>query len=320
LSDFVFSTALDIYNDESGLGYCLRAASQNGGRLISLKSLVGIGACERFKSDHAHRIARLFNVDEAVLGNKLPRDVKRQPIKTYCYGQAFRSLGSLRSRRPQICPVCISVMPYLKDSWDIGLSTCCLIHKVRLVDCCLKCGASVRWDRPSVAWGHCGHHLGGDGTKASNALLIAQHLFENTLRPCSTHKRMLGGQLLCVLSFLTLDGLIQVLSAFGILERAWAAILPGGLLRCPSSTDAAALVERAIQRVQILGNDLDARGGICSLIAEVPLLTLMIDPASCADRDVSMGLYEMLFGFDALEKIRRRYPELRQMRLFEGLK
>ena len=44
----------------------------------------------------------------------------------------------------QVCPDCLAAdQPYFRWHWAVALSCCCLVHGVRLVDCCPRCSSSI---------------------------------------------------------------------------------------------------------------------------------------------------------------------------------
>src|SRR5690606_28285990 len=112
-----------LREDESGLGFCLRAVAANGGSFASLRKLLGIGSSERLKADHAEQLAQWLGVDKLNLEMRLPAYIKNKGgAKRFCYGHYFRQPGALRSIKPQICMQCIWEKGYIQDVWDLTLS------------------------------------------------------------------------------------------------------------------------------------------------------------------------------------------------------
>src|SRR5256885_15645822 len=108
---------------------------------------------------------------------------------------------------------------YLKAHWDIGLSSCCVKHGLGFTDKCLRCGSAVRWDRRSVEWGHCGHHLGRTGTSvADGKQLQVQRLLDGVFYRQQLSQVLAEFSLHPCIGLLSMDGLIHTLYAFGLLH------------------------------------------------------------------------------------------------------
>lgn len=161
MSENPFPVTSTLHEDESGLGFCLRAVAANGGQFASLRRLLGIGFSERLKSEHAVRLAQWFGADKVMLELRLPTHLhSKGGARRFCYGHYFRMPGALRTSNPQLCTECIIEKGYLRDVWDLTLSTCCLEHQLLLMGNCLQCRSIIKWNRKGVQWGSCRHQLG----------------------------------------------------------------------------------------------------------------------------------------------------------------
>src|SRR5256885_5905546 len=57
LFDLPFPFCQELFDDESGLGFCLRVVTTNGGKLHLLRKMLGIGRSVRFNAVHAQKLA-----------------------------------------------------------------------------------------------------------------------------------------------------------------------------------------------------------------------------------------------------------------------
>lgn len=321
MSESQFPIFSELHDDESGLGFCLRSVTMNGGRLSALHRLLGIGTSERLKSVHAPRLAQWFGVDEARLAHRLPTTLPRSMgARRACYGHLFRQPGVLRTNHPQVCPQCIVEKGYLLDAWDLTLSTCCLEHGVCLTGICPQCQAVIKWDRKGVQWGGCRHHLGctDNAVLATPELLYAQRILQASLRlePCSGLAEDTGVPRW--LTGLSLDGWMQVFYAFGLLPSSWSPLCPRELSRCLAPADAQEVVRRALGRLQAFAARAEDDGVWASLVARAPLVSLMTCPTGCQDEAIGRQLFQWIFGQKDMDLVVREYPELGQLDLFEG--
>lgn len=320
MSESPFPISNVLLDDESGLGFCLRAATANGGQLAALHRLLGIGSSERIKAEHAARLAQWFGVDKSRLEQRLPVHLHiRGGARRFCYGHFFRQPGALRSNRPQLCTQCVSEKGYLRDVWDLTLSTCCLEHSLLLTGRCIQCQTAIKWNRKGVPWGSCRHHLGGAHRTefASSDLLGAQYLLQSSFRltNCAAMVEKIG--LPAWLSGLSADGWMQVFYAFGLLRNEWAALCPKELWQCLAPADAQQVVNRGFRRLQDFGCTPTARAKNWSaVVASVPLVNLMGCPTGPQDQAIGRQLFLQIFGHSELDIVARRYGHMGQLDLF----
>ena len=320
MSESQFPICCELFEDESGLGFCLRAVAMNGGRLSALHRLLGIGTSERLKAVHAPRLAQWFGVDKARLTHRLPAILPRSMgARRACYGQLFRQPGVLRTSQPQVCPQCVYEKGYLLDIWDLTLSTCCLEHGLCLTGRCSQCQAMIKWDRKGIQWGGCRHYLGSKdkAVLAPPELLCAQRILQASFRltQCAGLARDTGVP--AWLTGLSLDGWMQVLYAFGLLRSSWSPLCPKELSRCLEPAEAQEVVKRGLGRLQDFNGISRHEGDWASVVARAPLIGLMACSTGSRDQAIGRRLFQQIFGQKEMDSVVRRYPELAQLDLFD---
>lgn len=307
------------YEGESGIGFCVRAATENGGRLAGLRHLLGLGEGEHLKDVHAEKLARLLDTDVEFLRRSLASESGRtQGRSVCCYGHNFCLRSALRLRRPQVCLVCLSTSDYARAEWDLSLSTICVSHHVRLVDQCPTCSALCRWERPSIRWGHCGHQLVALALPSipSNDAVIAQKVLGSLLQHQGISSILPRAGLAPWLAELSLDGWINLITSFGLLSREYEVPPRGVFTKVPSSTDAYRVVERGMSRLREWSSGTDSFKDAHGLVSDTALSRLVVKPSGPRDREIGLRLYSAIFGRDAVLGLKRRHPEVTQLDLF----
>ena len=320
MSENPFPVISVLREDESGLGFCLRAVAANGGQFASLRRLLGIGSSERFKADHAVQLAQWFCVDKSRLEMRLPAYIhSKGGARRFCYGHYFRQPGALRANQPQLCTECIFEKGYLKDVWDLTLSTCCLEHRLLLTGKCLQCQSVIKWNRKGIQWGSCRHQLvisRGIGF-ANSDLLNAESILQASFRSRDCLAMVQKASLPVWLSGLSVDGWMQVFYAFGLLKSEWVPLSPRDLSRCLAPTEAQDVVSRGFKRLQEFGSaPISHAKNWSAVVACVPLVNLMVCPTGLQDHSIGRQLFLKIFGHSELEDVVRRYPHMRQLDLF----
>ena len=315
-----FPISHELHEDESGLGFCLRLVSANGGQLLALRHLLGIGPSVRIQAMHAVKLSQWFGVGKARLEHRLPVFLPRVGgARRFCYGHFFRQPGALRSSQPQLCPQCISDKGYLRDVWDLTLSTCCLEHGLCLTGRCLHCQTAIKWDRKGVQWGTCKHHLGAtrDAEIANSSLLGAQRILQALFQSKECLSVAMEEGLPRWIAGLSVDGWMQVLYAFGLLKSEWASLCPKELSQCLPSVEAQDVVSRGFRRLQALKTSSSTYSENWSaVIARIPLINLMVCPTGPQDQAIGLQLFQRIFGHGELNDVVRKHPELGQLDLF----
>jgi TniQ len=313
-SDIVLPLQCEPYVGESGMGYCLRTASRNGATLHAIRRLMDMPDMAGFSQAHASVLARLFQLEGGWLRNALPA----VPTATVFAWYGHDWITPYRFRRdPQICPRCVHHHGYAKAVWDVSLSTLCLEHGCWLIDSCAECGQRLRWDRPSLEVGHCGHvfRLPNAQDAVTSAMVDLQVELESRFdRIPATGRCLLPHGMV---DGIGLDGWIGVVIALGVRERAHHAIKQFNRHR--TGGEWVALAMRAIDRASLADPHEPAfLPQTASVVAEAPLIKIARDATAARDVKVAMNLLRWIFGEDVTDHAGRLLQRTRQMELFRN--
>ena len=297
---------------ESGVGFLLRVASANGISMYKLRQLAGMTEAETFTAKHEDRLLALVGLAGDGASPLLPQRISGGGVA--CYGHRFRVRTMLRFRRPQFCPACIREAQVCAAHWDLSLSVACLRHGCFLQDFCPSCRAPVRWNRPSVEWGHCKHFLGEAAVSEgiSQDLLAVQKITEDLLNHQAPDFSPVG--LSC--PGLSLDAWCSFLWALGLIETPDSPPRRTVITRAPSSLNARAVVVRSITRLRASVESGRGLSDLAHVVAEAPLAGTILDPANECDRAICLNWYESIFGERQAASLVRRHRALSQMSLF----
>lgn len=297
---------------ESGVGFLLRVASTNGISMHKLRQLAGMTEAETFTAKHEDRLLALVGLAGSWPSRLLPQRISGGGVT--CYGHRFRVRMMLRFRRPQFCPVCIQEARVCAAHWDLSLSVVCLRHKCFVQDLCPSCSAPVRWNRPSVEWGHCKHFLGGVAVSEDTLqdLLAVQKITEDLLN----HRAPNFSPVALSCPGLSLDAWCSFLWASGVIETPDSPPRRTVITRAPSSMNARTVVARSITRLRACA---ESGRGLCDLahvVAEAPLVGAILASAHECDRAICLNWYVSIFGERQAVSLMRRHRALSQMSLF----
>jgi TniQ len=305
--------------DESGHGYCLRAGTVNGVNLQGLKRLLKLGAGVTLRSEHAEILGALLQVDTHRLAHTLPTPFRgSKGLGAQYFGHRFLTKNHLRTRNPQVCPECLRSGGYCRAVWDLSISTICERHDRYLLDHCLDCGQQIRWHRPSVDVGHCGHYLSKKSTaeKSASELHEIQSLidsiFARGLIDAPAHHQGIPHDLVGM----SIDGLTTLTFAFGVLPEPYAVVPYAVHQRSLTSAYVQEVATRGLIRLKGMYGEDSAPAQNRELVAEALLLRLVLLPANDGDRAVGLQMATALYGESVVEGWAKRYPELSQLRLF----
>jgi hypothetical protein len=276
----------EIACDESGPGYALRMAGENN--LSFSDIVVEVGTDSRnYLPHHASRsLAFWFGGNSVQLCASIPRTFKIDGmVAAEFMWHEFRRPYHLRQCSPQICPSCLWKYRRAFSWWDIGLATVCPEHQVRLIDVCSTCGRNVSWRRPGMLFCRCGasfHVEAKARDKATKDELWLSSKIRNLLCP-----RVAAGiddfdPRISFLAGLSLDCLLRLIWAFGILPNDGIQVSPGKLSRVLRTNDAVVIVGRAFGRLRCILSDLPVTKETHG-IHEVALRSLLDDCRSCRE-------------------------------------
>lgn len=306
------------YGDESGYGYLLRASTANGVSISAIRRLLGIGANERIKRDHAGQLSQLFGCDLAWLSQALPHGgARRQLSRIEWYGHSFRAPTALRLKAGRICTGCLKERDYLRSVWDLSLYSACARHRRPMSEACIGCGRSLQWSRPAGTWCVCGRFLGYGNEQApiERPQLVAGLLLETSFsrRDCDDLLAEFG-----LFHWLQLSpsGWHDLLMAFGLIERPFSQPPKRAHLAVPSTEEATRIAQTAMSRLLSWCNGGALCQDVAPLISQSYLHGLILNSPLERDRQVGLRCHEMIFGSSETDELRMAHPELRQLTLF----
>lgn len=259
----------DIAQDESGLSYVLRMANAN--HLSFSDVAVGVRADSRNYLTHyaAGQVAFWFGGDAVQVRNAIQETYKLEGATVSSFmGHVFRRPYHVRQHAPQVCPICLCQNGKAFAWWDIALVTVCPEHHIRLMDVCQKCQRRVSWRRRSLLTCLCGEQF-----EVATALTrkisseekwLASHI-RNLLCPKSAQRVEIFERNFAFLAGISLDCLLRLIWAFGILPNPGQKFYPGEVSRLIRTDEAASLIERAFARLMGIFQDedrVDQRRGI----------------------------------------------------------
>lgn len=163
LTDPSFPLRDTVRPGESGQGYVLRMASENGLRgLPFVKSGLGRSRSHTLDADDAVRISKWFGAPEGELAEALGRIARDAAKTSFSYaGQGIGRSYFLNRGRPRVCPQCLSQDGFCRVEWDFVLVVACPRHGCLLADRCPVCNKAVDWNRPSLTACQCYSDLRG---------------------------------------------------------------------------------------------------------------------------------------------------------------
>lgn len=317
LTEYGLPLRFDPFPDESGLGYCLRVLSRNGTDFHGLRRLLRISEATPFNRSHALEMAKFFQVSIPWLQDAFPESHKvRKGARSFFSHQVFAH-NHLRIHSPQVCVRCIHRYGYCRGAWELSLGSVCSEHRCTLTICCQECGQALRWDRPSIDVGHCGHYIkpGADQKTVTDELLDWQNFVNR--------KFLLDGNFVCenspswqrILQPMTLGGMFIVVTAFGCIENALTPLHSGISVKNLNPSDWQAITQRAIQRL----NSIEGGGSsqnLSGLVAQPLLLRLLQAHMDTADQQTVLSLLLKVFNVEVDRHLLGKFPHLGQQRLF----
>lgn len=318
LPESAFPLNFDPFLDESGLGYCLRVVSRNGANLHALRRLLGISATTQFNGVHAPALAAVFHASQSWLQKALAESGGLAHGTRNYRGHVVYAHNHLRLKHPQVCPQCIRQGGYCRAVWDLSMSTICLDHGCSLINRCTKCRQILRWDRPSIDVGHCGHYIQSPLKRDAIApelvewQKILEDLFARTKRTTSG----LAPQWANLIRTMSLGGACILIAAFGCMERPLMAIHTGQSVKTSSPLEWQTMALRAIERIQSLESGLTSGQDLSAVVAQPTLLRLLHTHGDSADHQIAMSLMSRIFDVQPDRRMRGLYPNLGQLSLF----
>ncbi len=281
----------------------LRMAEVNGLELHEFYTLLQLEPKRAIRPQDTPVLARIFDCrvsdfDELVVHrNYATHCVQRHTFQ----GHLITRLYLFDLRHPKVCPRCLDEYGFARVAWDFTLFLWCPIHQCSLVECCGACGEQLTWFRPGIATCVCRSRLTdlpGEHEASWQIKVIAI---------ATAHQGHAGmysspalppdwGQVLGVLSALSVDGVMRLIWMLGISQDVDAGLARGR--RRPNYAEAALIVERGIDHLlallQHVGTGRLGAGARVGLLLKA-LERMKEDGATAGDRRFAASIIESLF-------------------------
>lgn len=329
---FSFPLKDSLRGGESGQGYALRMAGENGlSGLPLLKRWLGKSQFATLDSVDAPLVGHWFGAHLSELEDALGLTSIGRNEGGYFYGG--HSIGRsyfINRMYPRICHECLKEDGYCRLSWDFSLVTACNRHGVTLVERCFDCDRAFSWNRNTIGVCSCGCALGSgcsledaESVELEFAFWAEERL--NTPTATASWKFMNGGggtstdltPLMTLLTPLSLNGGLQI--AYGLGAAATYEVKIAAASTCPRSP------LRKSRNILAMANQLARK-----LIQHEPLqfrvnrpsavVALLADSASAqmisADRGLSQSILNAVLQNKSMVNWRGTHPQLSQLTIF----
>lgn len=304
---------------ESGMSLLLRTATANGLSLHALREQAGISAVRPLAASDAVRIAPALGMRVTDLEQMLISKGRHQDGRALRYqGHVFVRTGFLRTRKPQVCPICIHRNDYCNAVWDSAFYTVCHIHNVPLIDQCSVCSSSLTWYRPAIDVCRCHAYLkipkhadNFENDKSSRLSAWIASRFDGL--PAFAAGTVPWPKWL---SELSVDGLCSIIHAFGVCNAPYQRVLAKMLIKGSGSSYWNEVAARGIDRLQRFVVHPSEQGKLKSLIWEGGLEGIALRFVQEPDGQVAQLLLQQAFGTQASGKFGSQRAALSQLPLF----
>lgn len=282
---------------ESGLGYCLRAVTQNGLSLHWIRAACGLGYTQLPTAESSRILSGYLGCDNAWLSFALPRACSIGGRRGWTlHGHLLLSKNHMRISAPQLCPLCVHQYGYCRAAWEYALCTICVEHGVPLIDHCGRCRSRLRWDRPSVDICNCGWAFKATESMELHELSLASSIarfIDARVWESAEQDNPLGAPLPPFLRELSPGGLFIVTHALGACLTEYAPVPPQTTTKMLSTKEWRAVVARAAERLGTHGVDAVPTGG--RFLAHSILNRLLTSYLPENDREVAHQLLQGAF-------------------------
>lgn len=282
---------------ESGLGYLLRLARQNGLSLTALLHWVGIRSVLDIPSEGVRALAYVADASPTWMASHLVRRRKVEgKLERTWMGRAWTSAWSLRAGHPQVCGTCLREGGICVSSWEVTGLFLCLRHGQLMRDRCDHCNQRLSWSRPAVDVCGCGRYLSGPPRDEAWPSLVIEWLQAVQLRLEGTMPRTpLSSDWPPWVFSLSAEGMTTLVHALGVINRPYEHVGSEVSRSLPSSAWMADVIQRGLGRLTCLKVvDRHAAEHLHGLVYEPALERLARHGATQADRDIAENLVDGL--------------------------
>lgn len=198
------------------------------------------------------------------------------------------------------------------------MSTVCLQHRCTLVDRCQKCRKLLRWDRPSVDVGHCGHYIEPIKNEhpAASELCRFQAMLERTAGERRQLHSPARGDWDDLLLEMTIGGACMLVAAFGSIEEPLNAVHSCQASRRKDCEHWQTIVLRGLRRLREYVNSEVTESNLSDVVAQPFITRLLSRESDTRDMQIALGVLERQFGVLPDNRMYEEFPHLRQLSLF----
>ena len=282
---------------ESGLGFLLRLARQNGLSLTALLHWVGIRSLLDIPPEGVRALAYVADVSPTWLAFRLARRRKVDGrLQRAWMGHAWTSTWSLRTGHPQVCAACLREDGVCASFWEVTGLFLCPRHGQLLLDHCGHCNQRLTWSRPAADVCGCGRYLSGPARDEAWPSVVIQWLEAVQVRLEGAMPRMpLSSDWPPWVFSLSAEGMTTLVHALGVINRPYEPVRSDVSRSLPSSAWMADVIQRGLGRLACLKViDRDAADRLQGLVYEQALERLARHGAIQADRDIAEHLVQGL--------------------------
>ena len=317
------SVLADLKPGESGQGYALRMAQENG--------LLGLPEIKKWLGKS--RFATLDRADAPLLHQWFGADPRQLEFALGDMaigrgGQGLAYLGQpigrdyfLNKSYPRVCLRCLDETGYCCLAWDFGLVLACPLHRNLLTEQCDCCGKRLTWNRARLGDCVCGAPLNCFGEPSPAPSLAESQVAAWVLQHIDNRRIDHGSGpecgLIAMLKPLSLNGGFHIAFALGAAAHY---VLPAvsGLGRTKSPLAKAQMVLGAANQMaeRILNGD------SISLTVRRPTVVINLLAEACqaefspADQSLGQSVFFKLFGHTSKARWSGVHPAMSQIAMF----
>lgn len=281
------------HEDESGLGFLLRASAENRTTLYLTRLHLSIKNWRSLCDEDISRLAHYGGCDRQWLVERLFIQSENSRQQYQLSGHPLRLNSVTPNLGARVCPKCLEEQHRCHRVWQLPGAIACPRHENLLVDSCVRCGHLISWRRPSVDVCKCGRYLAlpNDTTTTSEARIAASwtRWLEFRLHSGDPEKVITAEHVPEFLSFLTIDGATALVLAFGLAKDPGTSIRPKWCVPLPVVPGHAA-IERGLERLRTIEGQIH-RAKLWADHVDIPILErLRRNGLTAADRECARKL------------------------------
>lgn len=264
-------------DDESGLGYAMRAFRANGLSLDKVREWLQIRSWTSLTRQQTALASWYLGISPDWLRWRLIVEKSSGAHTSYSLlGCKFVATSLRPTSIAALCPDCVRIKGFSRVSWLLKCVVICSEHRTPISEVCGKCGQSISWNRPSVDVCDCGRYFLNaiDGTVPDEQLLCWVRWIEWRLGMyCGPEGARFAKFIPNALNEMSLDGAMRLVVAFGILDQPTQAVGVSTWRRL-NNREVADVIKRGLSRLLLSNDSLESLSEVGSLV-HLPILERM---------------------------------------------